>query len=295
MKISSVAQYGNQRAIAFVGQARLGDLRLGDVVDHLADGLPRPGDGREPPAHRQDPDQDRERGADQEVDDGPVDRHVDRAEVDRHPVLELELVGRVEVLGATAAAGASSARPEQSRAVSASPHPVFASPPSVRDHRKRQLDRERERVHGGGLETEGGVPRGDDDEDRHQHDRAEHPTHGHEAAVAELIHPDRNARQQVADAPGRRPSTPAARPQRARGPSPRSRTPAAPGRRRRFRRGAGRLRLGIGLGRRRASGERSAVADVDAADADRHAEHDADDQAGLERAGEPADQRARRR
>ena len=40
MKIISVATYGNQRPIAFVGKALLGDLHLRDLVDRLAERLP---------------------------------------------------------------------------------------------------------------------------------------------------------------------------------------------------------------------------------------------------------------
>ena len=43
MKSISVATYGNQRPIAFVRQPLLGDLGLRDLVDLLAERLPRPG------------------------------------------------------------------------------------------------------------------------------------------------------------------------------------------------------------------------------------------------------------
>ena len=114
--------------------------------------------------------------------------------MDRHPLLELELVRRVEVLG-PGGRGREQRKAQHREQCLPEPHPVFASPPTYEIIEIAELDRERDREHDGGLETEGGVPRGDDDENRHQHDRAEHPTHGHEAAVAELIHPDRETRQ----------------------------------------------------------------------------------------------------
>ena len=48
MKSISVATYGNQSPIAFDGRPMLRDLRLGDVVEHLAERLAAVGAGREP-------------------------------------------------------------------------------------------------------------------------------------------------------------------------------------------------------------------------------------------------------
>src|SRR5262249_57948153 len=77
-------------------QPLLRDLRLRELVDRLAHGLSPAGEEREPAAHREDPDQDREQRRDREVDDGLVDGHVERTDMDPDPLLELELVRRVE-------------------------------------------------------------------------------------------------------------------------------------------------------------------------------------------------------
>ena len=108
MKSISVATYGNQRPIAFVGQPLLGDLRLRDLVDLLAERLAT---ARLLGPHQRDAEQDRQRGADHQVDDGLRDREVQRAEVDRDPLVLLELRRRVERRRARmAAGGAASAR-----------------------------------------------------------------------------------------------------------------------------------------------------------------------------------------
>ena len=52
MKSMSEATYGNQRPIALCRQALLGDLLLGDLVDRLADRLPRVRAHAEPAAHQ---------------------------------------------------------------------------------------------------------------------------------------------------------------------------------------------------------------------------------------------------
>ena len=78
-------------------QALLRDLGLRDLVDGLADRLAPVGKEREPAAHREEPERDREDGSDQQVDDGLRDREVERAEVDRDPLVLLELGGRVEL------------------------------------------------------------------------------------------------------------------------------------------------------------------------------------------------------
>src|SRR4029450_13141144 len=73
-------------------KALLGDLHLGDFVDLFADRLAFAAAG----AHQPKPEQDRQSGADEEVDDRLGDRQVDRAEVDRDPLVLLELRRRVE-------------------------------------------------------------------------------------------------------------------------------------------------------------------------------------------------------
>src|SRR5579864_4788717 len=79
-----------------VRQPLLGDLRLRELVHRLADGLPLARQQRQPAAHGEEAEQDRQQRAEREVDDSLVDRHVERAEVDADPLLELELVGRIE-------------------------------------------------------------------------------------------------------------------------------------------------------------------------------------------------------
>src|ERR1051326_3390003 len=81
------------------GQSLLRDLRLRDLVQRLAYGLPLARQECEPAAHREDADEDRQRGTDGEVHHRLVDRHVERAEMDPDPLLELELVRRVEGCG----------------------------------------------------------------------------------------------------------------------------------------------------------------------------------------------------
>ena len=108
MNRKSVATYGNQRPIAFVRQSLLGDLRLRDLVDLLAEGLPRVRLDLHAPAHEEDPERHRQHRAEHQVDDGLRDRQVERADVDRDPLVLLELVGRVEL-----AAGERARRREQ--------------------------------------------------------------------------------------------------------------------------------------------------------------------------------------
>ena len=78
-------------------QALLGDLRLRDLVDLLADRLACARLDADARAHEEDPERHRDDRAEQQVHDGLVDRHVDRAEVDLDPGIELELVRRVEL------------------------------------------------------------------------------------------------------------------------------------------------------------------------------------------------------
>ena len=74
-----------------------GDLRLGDLVERLADRLPLAGQESEPAAHREEPEPDRAQRPQHQVDDRLRDREVERAEVDRDPLVLLELGRRVEV------------------------------------------------------------------------------------------------------------------------------------------------------------------------------------------------------
>ena len=138
MKIMSVATYGNQRPIAFVGQALLGDLHLRDLVDRLAERLPAVRAATGTDAHEDDPDDDRDDRAEHEVGDRLVDRHVDRADLQvRPPGLEVPLLGRVELrlvalrprARPTAASSASSAASgEEALHAFASPPKYVASP-----------------------------------------------------------------------------------------------------------------------------------------------------------------------
>src|SRR5919197_455556 len=75
-------------------QALLGDLRLGDLVDLLPH---RPAPGQRRAAHQDEAEEDRQRAADHQVDDRLRDREVERAEVDRDPLVLLELGRGVEV------------------------------------------------------------------------------------------------------------------------------------------------------------------------------------------------------
>src|SRR5919201_4117226 len=75
-------------------QTRLGDLGLRDLVDLHAD---RAAPVQRPAAHQDEAEQDRRGAPDHEVDDGLRDREVERAEVDRDPLVLLELGRRVEV------------------------------------------------------------------------------------------------------------------------------------------------------------------------------------------------------
>ena len=131
MKIMSVATYGNQRPIAFVGQALLGDLHLRDLVDRLAERLPPVRAATGTDAHEDDPDDDRDDRAEHEVGDSLVDRHVDRADLQlRAPGLEVPLLGRIELLvvapGARARPTAAQRQQRQEREEALH---AFASPP----------------------------------------------------------------------------------------------------------------------------------------------------------------------
>ena len=193
---------------------------------------------------------------------------------------------------AAAAAGAMQREAQHREQCLPQPHPVFASPPKY-----EIIESASSTVNASANTAAAWRPReesrdGDDDEDRHQHDRAEHPTHGDEAAVAELIHPDRDARQQVADAleegpgPGRE--------------APRGEIPARDHEHRQRENdhgGSGKDRDAAarhGFGRRQHQEKRSAVAEVDAADAGRarRATTPAISPA-LSAPASPADQRAR--
>ena len=101
-------------------QALLGDLGLGDLVQGLSDRLPAIGQQRQFRAHQADPEQDRQRGTDQQVDDGLRDREVERAEVDRNPLVLLELRRRVEL--APCERGRRNAQRQQRRDGEYAPH-----------------------------------------------------------------------------------------------------------------------------------------------------------------------------
>src|SRR6266540_850134 len=90
------------------GQSLLGDLGLRDLVDLLTDRLPGGGLDANAKAHEEDAEGHRQHGADEQVDDGLVDRQVERAEMDRDPLVQLELFRRVEL-----AAGEGCARRDQ--------------------------------------------------------------------------------------------------------------------------------------------------------------------------------------
>jgi hypothetical protein len=91
---------GEPAADRLVRQPLLGDLRLRDLVDDLAHGLPPAGlvlrADLDP--HQQDPDRHRQDRAEDQVRHGLVDREVERAELDRDPLADLEVVLRVELL-----------------------------------------------------------------------------------------------------------------------------------------------------------------------------------------------------
>jgi hypothetical protein len=77
-------------------QPLLRDLRLRDLVERLADGLPAAGHERQAASHREEPEHDRQDRAKHQVNDGLRDRQVERAQVDRDPLVLLELRRRVE-------------------------------------------------------------------------------------------------------------------------------------------------------------------------------------------------------
>src|SRR5581483_1895620 len=66
------------------------------LVQRLADGLALARQQREPAAHCEDSEDDRQQSGEREIDHRLVDRHVERAQVDADPLLQLELVGGVE-------------------------------------------------------------------------------------------------------------------------------------------------------------------------------------------------------
>ena len=79
------------------GQPLLGDLRLGDLVDLLAERLSRVRLDANAPAHEEDPERHRQHRAEHQVHDRLRDRQVERPDVDRDPLVLLELVRRVEL------------------------------------------------------------------------------------------------------------------------------------------------------------------------------------------------------
>src|SRR5262249_11870301 len=80
-----------------VRQALLGDLGLCDLVERLPHRLAPVRNGAAANPHQHDPEQDRERAPDHEVHDRLRDRQVQRPDVDRNPLVLLELRRRVEV------------------------------------------------------------------------------------------------------------------------------------------------------------------------------------------------------
>ena len=80
-------------------QVALGDLPLERVVDALADRLPPPRAQRAAEAHDPDPEQDGDEPAEPDVGDRLVHGQVDRADLDRDPRVEGELLGGIEVAG----------------------------------------------------------------------------------------------------------------------------------------------------------------------------------------------------
>src|SRR5262249_9671664 len=78
-------------------QALLGDLGLRDLVEGLADRLPAIRQERELRAHQDDSENDRKGRSDQEGGHRLGDRKVEPADVDRNPVVLLELGRRIEV------------------------------------------------------------------------------------------------------------------------------------------------------------------------------------------------------
>jgi len=82
---------------ARVGLNQAADLRLGDLVDLFPEGLPCIRLDLHLPAHEEDPERHREDRAEHQVDDCFRDRQVEGADVDRDPLVLLELVSRVEL------------------------------------------------------------------------------------------------------------------------------------------------------------------------------------------------------
>jgi hypothetical protein len=80
-------------------QALLGDLHLRDLVDRLAEGVALAVLlAADLDAHQEEPEQDRQERPQHDVGDGLVDREVEAAEMDRHPVDELELLVGLEAV-----------------------------------------------------------------------------------------------------------------------------------------------------------------------------------------------------
>jgi hypothetical protein len=77
--------------------ALVGDLHLGDLVDRLAERLAPVRAASRLHAHQHEPEEDRD-SAEEQVGDGLVDREVERPKVDRHPLVQRPLGGRVELL-----------------------------------------------------------------------------------------------------------------------------------------------------------------------------------------------------
>ena len=105
-------------------QTLLCDLLLCDVVDQLADRLAAAVLAARPPAHEDETESDRDDGGDHQIGDGLRDRQVERPEMDRDPLVLLELDRRVEL-----AAGRGRARQrerEQRDGEQAVPH--FSAP-----------------------------------------------------------------------------------------------------------------------------------------------------------------------
>ena len=98
-------------------QALLGDLHLRDLVDRLADRLPAV---ERLAAHQDEAEQDRQDGAEHQVDDRLRDREVERAEVDRDPLVLLELGRRVELAAREGRRGQRRGRASSRRAARAS-------------------------------------------------------------------------------------------------------------------------------------------------------------------------------
>ena len=78
-------------------QPLLGDLRLRNLVDLLADRLPNPRLSADRHAHQDDSEQDRQDGREHQVGNRLRDREVQWAEVDGNPLVLLELLDGIEL------------------------------------------------------------------------------------------------------------------------------------------------------------------------------------------------------